>query len=76
MGPPPAPPRERTEGLGLVGTLQATPNVARGLLAPARRGQVGGMAQAGGGAGSDAGQEDSAAAGPFSFSPEPTLEDM
>lgn len=76
MGPPPAPPRERTEALGLVGTLQATPNVARGLLAPARRGQVGGMSQAGGGAGGDAGQEDSAAAGPFSFSPEPTLEDM
>ncbi|XP_057635254.1 dCTP pyrophosphatase 1 [Chionomys nivalis] len=34
------------------------------------------MSQAGGGAGGDAGQENSAAAGPFSFSPEPTLEDI
>ncbi|KAK7804132.1 hypothetical protein U0070_020734 [Myodes glareolus] len=34
------------------------------------------MSQAGGGACGDAGQEDSAAAGPFSFSPESTLEDI
>ncbi|XP_055483478.1 dCTP pyrophosphatase 1 [Psammomys obesus] len=34
------------------------------------------MARAGGGAPGDAGREGSAAAGPFSFSPEPTLEDI
>lgn len=45
-------------------------------FAPARLGLVGGMSAAGDCERGDVGQEDSAAAGPFRFSPEPTLEDM
>lgn len=45
-------------------------------FALARLVPVGGMSTAGDGERGNVGQEDSAAAGPFRFSPEPTLEDM
>ena len=44
--------------------------------APARVGLVGGMSTAGDGERGTVGQEDSAAARPLRFSPEPTLEEM